>query len=137
VVPAAAAVIVFFLHPQVSRLSPFLLILDAFGLALFTVAGAQKAIDYHLIGLSAIGLGLITAIGGGILRDVLLREIPVVLQREIYAVAALVGATIVVVGDRLNAPRTPIASAALIAIFVVRMVAVRRKWSAPTAVAAQ
>lgn len=133
-VPIVGAMVVFFLHPQVRRAQPLLLVLDAAGLALFTVAGAQKALDFHLPRLAALGIGIITAIGGGMVRDVLLREIPVVLQREIYAVAALSGAVLVVAGDAVDAPRTPVAVTAVALIFVVRLIAVSREWSAPRAV---
>ena len=77
-----------------------MLVLDAAGLGLFTVTGTLKALDAGVPAVGACILGMLTGIGGGLLRDLLTGEIPVVLRREIYAVAALVGA-IVVVGRRL------------------------------------
>lgn len=71
-------------------------VLDAAGLALFCVTGAAKAIEFRLGPAQAIILGAITGIGGGMLRDVLIRQIPTVLQHDLYAVPALAGAAVVV-----------------------------------------
>lgn len=131
VTPAAVGVIVFFVHPAVARLARPLLLLDAAGLGLFAAAGARKAIDHGIGPVGSVGVGMITAIGGGILRDVLVREIPAVLHREIYATAALAGATIVVIGDRAGLPDAPVAATAIIVTFLIRAVSRWRKWSAP------
>ena len=131
VTPAVMGVVVFRVHPTVARLARPLLILDAAGLGLFAVAGARKALDHGIGTVGACGIGMLTAIGGGIIRDVLVREIPVVLHREIYATAALVGAAIIAVGDRLGAPDTVLAVVAVITTFVIRVVSRWRRWSAP------
>lgn len=131
VTPAVVGVVVFRVHPTVARLARPLLILDAAGLGLFAVAGARKALDHGIGTVGACGIGMLTAIGGGIIRDVLVREIPVVLHREIYATAALVGAAIIAVGDRLGAPDTVLAVVAVITTFVIRVVSRWRRWSAP------
>jgi uncharacterized membrane protein YeiH len=131
--PLIAALVVFFLHDHVRRLAPLLTTLDAAGLALFSVAGAEKALRFNLGPLAAVGIAVITGIGGGIIRDVLLREVPRVLRKEIYAVASLVGASIVVAGDRMNFNRTVTALIGALIIFGIRMIAVLRKWNAPTA----
>ena len=81
-----------------------MLILDAAGLALFAVSGAQKALAFHLSPVAAICLGMLTGIGGGILRDMLVSEVPTVLRSDLYAVAALAGATVVVIGSLLHLP---------------------------------
>jgi uncharacterized membrane protein YeiH len=133
---AAAAVTVslatFWLHPQVARLRRTVLVLDAAGLALFTVAGTLKALTAGVPAFGACMLGMLTGIGGGLGRDLLTGEIPVVLRREIYAVAALLGA-VGVVGLRWldMAGPVPLAGAASV-VFLVRLVALRRRWSAPT-----
>lgn len=131
VTPAIVGMVVFRVHPTVARLARPLLLLDAAGLGLFAVAGARKAIDHGIGPVGSIGIGMITAIGGGILRDVLVREIPVVLHREIYATAALVGATIVIIGDRASWPDTVVAFAAIAVTFLIRVVSRWRKWAAP------
>ncbi|QGS50679.1 trimeric intracellular cation channel family protein [Shewanella putrefaciens] len=64
---------------------------DAFGLALFTVIGAEKALNMGLSGMIAVVMGLITGVGGGIIRDLLCRQIPMVLRTEIYATASIIG----------------------------------------------
>lgn len=132
VTPAVVGVIGFRVHPTITRLAKPLVILDAAGLGLFAVAGASKALDHGIGTVGACGIGMLTAIGGGIIRDVLVREIPTVLHREIYATAALTGAVIVAVGERLGAPNTALAVVGVVATFVIRVVGRWRKWSAPT-----
>ena len=102
---AVASLIVFRFHPQLARLRRTVLVLDAAGLGLFTAAGTLKALDFGVPVVGSCILGMITGIGGGLLRDLLTGEIPLVLRREIYAVAALIGAVVVAVGDRLDAAR--------------------------------
>jgi uncharacterized membrane protein YeiH len=128
-----ASLLVFFLHPQLARLRGTVLVLDAAGLGLFTAAGTLKALDFGVPVVGAGILGMITGIGGGLLRDLLTAEIPLVLRREIYAVAALVGAVVVVIGHRLGAPNLVTLLGAAALTFVIRMVAVQRDWSAPVA----
>jgi uncharacterized membrane protein YeiH len=130
---AFASLVVFFLHPQLARLRGTVLVLDAAGLGLFTAAGTLKALDFGVPVVGAGILGMITGIGGGLLRDLLTAEIPLVLRREIYAVAALVGAVVVAVGHRLGAPNLVTLLGAAALTFVIRMVAVQRDWSAPVA----
>ncbi len=133
VVPLLAAIVIFFLHEHIRRLLPFLVVLDAAGLALFSVAGAEKALRFHLGPFATVGIAVITGVGGGIIRDVILREVPRVLRKEIYAVAALLGAIVVVGGNRLHVNATVTALLGAFTIFLVRMLAVLRRWNAPAA----
>jgi uncharacterized membrane protein YeiH len=133
VVPVCAAVVVFFWHPQVARARKAVLVLDAAGLGLFTVTATQKSLEAGLGWAGASLVGVIAGIGGGVVRDILLRQIPVVLQREIYAVAALIGALGVCVGRAVHQLHAPWLVLTAVVVFAVRMVAVRRHWSAPTA----
>jgi uncharacterized membrane protein YeiH len=96
-VAAGAGVITAFAHPAINRLQRPIDMLDAAGLALFCVTGAATALAHHLGVVDAIILGAITGIGGGMLRDVLVNEVPTVLRGGLYAIPALVGAGIVVV----------------------------------------
>ena len=80
------------------------LVFDAVGLAVFAVSGALKALAFGLNPLAAVLLGMLTGIGGGMLRDILVAEVPTVLRAELYAVAALAGATVVVGGRLLGLP---------------------------------
>lgn len=131
-----AGLIMFFWYPKSGRwrnLRNHVLIFDAAGLALFAVVGTQKALGYNINPVMAALLGMLTGIGGGILRDVLLAEIPTVLRAELYAVAALAGAVVVVIGHILNFPSTAIAIAGAALCFGIRFVAIRRGWQLPVA----
>jgi uncharacterized membrane protein YeiH len=128
-----AGIFMFFWHPTINRLRSPVLIFDGAGLALFCVSGAQKAIVFGLDPVMAALLGMLTGIGGGMARDVLLSDVPVVLRSDIYAVAALAGAAVVVVGDALQlpSPATTCAGAAL--CFGLRLAAIRHGWHLPIA----
>jgi uncharacterized membrane protein YeiH len=130
----AASVAVFWLHPQLNRLRRTVLLLDAAGLGLFTVTGTLKALEAGVPPVGACLIGMLTAIGGGLARDLLTGEIPVVLQRDIYAIVALGGAILVTVlrSAGLAGP-VPLATAAGL-ITGLRLLALYRRWSAPVAV---
>ncbi|SDT78042.1 trimeric intracellular cation channel family protein [Actinoplanes derwentensis] len=134
VTAVVASVAVFWLHPALYRVRRTVLVLDAAGLGLFTVTGTLKALEAGVPAVGACLVGMLTAIGGGLTRDLLTGEIPAVLQREIYAVVALGGAVLVAVLYRLDQARLlPLAAAAAL-ITVLRVFALYRRWSAPVAV---
>jgi uncharacterized membrane protein YeiH len=128
-----AGVITFYRYPNVDRLRAPVLWCDAAGLALFAVAGTDKALAFHLGPVAAVLLGMLTGIGGGIVRDILVTEIPIVLRADLYAVAALAGATVVVIGRRLDLPPNAVAAAGGLLCFGLRFLAIRRKWRLPVA----
>ena len=128
-----AGIITFYHHTSVDRLRSSVLICDAIGLALFAVAGANKALAFQLGPVAAVMLGMLTGIGGGIVRDLLVAEIPTVLRSDFYAVAALAGATEVVIGRQLQLPPLAVAAAGALICFALRFLAIRRKWRLPTA----
>ncbi|MFI7022383.1 trimeric intracellular cation channel family protein [Micromonospora sp. NPDC049900] len=130
---ALTAGAIFWLHPQFARLRTTVLVLDAAGLGLFTVVGTLKALEAQVPAVGACLIGMLTAIGGGLVRDLLTGEIPVVLRREIYALAALVGAIVVAVLFALDRTGPAPLTAAAVLVFGVRLVALRRRWSAPVA----
>ncbi|HUZ03320.1 MAG TPA: trimeric intracellular cation channel family protein, partial [Thermomicrobiaceae bacterium] len=132
VVALGAGLITFSWSPLIHRLRSAVLVFDGAGLALFAVSGAQKALGYHVNPVAAVLLGVLTGIGGGMLRDVLVSEVPTVLRSELYAVAALAGAAVVVIGDRLPFPAVATTIAGALLCFGLRMVAVRRDWQLPT-----
>ena len=107
--------------------------LDAAGLALFTVAGTEKALVYGINAFVAILLGAITAVGGGVVRDVLLAQVPSVLRVDIYATAALAGALVMIAGHRIGLPRTTSALLGGAVCFAVRILAVWQNWQLPKA----
>ncbi len=108
-VPALVGLVTFFLHRPLERLVAAIRLFDAAGLSLFVVSGTTVALAAGLGAVPAVAMGVLTGVGGGVVRDVLVREIPVVLQRELYAVPALLGAAVVVVptGWGCPAPRRP------------------------------
>lgn len=132
-VSVLAGLVTFFWYGTVSRMKNALLLFDAAGLGLFAVAGAGKALAYGAGPGAAAFLGMLTGIGGGVLRDVLVSEVPVVFRKDIYAVAALAGASVVVVGSEWRWPPQPVAVAGALLCFGIRMMAIYRQWRFPTA----
>jgi uncharacterized membrane protein YeiH len=128
-----ASLVVFRFHPALSRMRPTMLVLDAAGLALFTVVGTVKGLDFGFAVYAACIVGVLSGIGGGILRDVLVQEIPAVLREDFYAMAAIIGALIVAIGARWESVigHWTLSLIAIAAIFVVRLVAIRFRWEAP------
>ena len=132
VVAVAAAGLTVSLYPIVQKLKRPVRFFDSVGLSLFAVTGAQKALAYGHNGEVAILLGITTAVGGGVLRDILLNRIPVILEKEIYASAALVGAVIVVLGDYFKWVSAEwVSIIALITCFTLRVLALRYHWNLP------
>ena len=132
-VPAAAGVVTFYFHPALGRLERGVTVLDAAGLALFCVTGAIKALAFGLGPIPAALMGMLTGIGGGIVRDVLAGRVPLVFRGELYATPALVGAAIAVVGHEAGLRTAVVAVPAAIVCFGWRVIAVRRGWNAPRA----
>lgn len=130
-VPAVVALVVFRWHPAVARLRRGVQLADAFGLALFVVTGTSVALAAGAPAITATLVGVLTGVGGGVLRDVLLNEIPTVLRREIYALAAVGGAVVVVAGDAAGLPTLPVALGAAVLVAGVRVLALWRRWNAP------
>jgi len=128
-----AGLITFYWYRVINRLSSPVLVFDAAGLALFSVAGAGKALAFHAGPVAAALLGMGTGIGGSMVRDILVGEIPTVLRTELYAVAALIGAAVMVVGRMLHVPSSAAATAGAIICFGLRFMAMRRGWKLPTA----
>jgi uncharacterized membrane protein YeiH len=132
-VSVLAGLITFFWYAGVDKLRSPVLLFDAVGLSFFAVAGAQKAILFGLGPVMSALLGMLTGIGGGITRDVLLAEVPQVLRSDLYAVAALAGASIVVFGDVLGLSYGISALAGGALCFGLRFMAIRHGWHLPVA----
>ncbi|MEL5958477.1 trimeric intracellular cation channel family protein [Streptomyces sp. CLV115] len=133
--PLLAAVLVFFMHPHVERIQVGVNVFDAAGLGLFCVTGTVKAYDYGLGLTASAALGLATAVGGGVLRDVLANEVPSLLRwdRDLYAVPAIVGAAMTVLCIRFDTLNAFTSGTAVIVAFVLRLLAMRYHWRAPRA----
>ncbi|SFQ06514.1 trimeric intracellular cation channel family protein [Tranquillimonas alkanivorans] len=128
-----SALCAFFGHRLIARLNKPVMILDAIGLGLFAVSGCGKALSFGLDPLPAVVLGILTAVGGGTVRDVLVAEVPRVLREEVYALAALLGALVVVLGAALDLNEGWTAAAGVAAAAAFRIVSVWRGWQAPRA----
>jgi len=128
-----AGLVTFYWYRTIDRLGSPVLVFDAAGLALFSVSGAGKALAFHAGPVAATLLGMLTGIGGGMVRDILVGQIPTVLRTELYAIAALIGAAVVVVGRMLHVPTFAAAIAGAILCFGLRFIAMRRGWQLPTA----
>lgn len=107
--------------------------IDAVGLGVFAVAGALKAQAFGLGPVGAMLLGMLTGIGGGMIRDVLVAQVPTVLKAELYAIAALAGAGVVVLGTALSLPVAWVVGAGIVACTGLRLFAIRRGWKLPVA----
>lgn len=134
----AGALLVIFFHRFLDRLHHALRVMDAIGLGIFTVIGVNVALAAGGSWFAAVMLGIVTGTGGGMIRDVLAKEVPMVLQREVYAVASLAGALAYVAWLALPNPHDwpelragvgALLSAALIA--AIRIVSVYKNWHLP------
>lgn len=128
-----AGVITFFWYPLINRLSSPVLLFDAAGLALFVAAGADKALAFHVGPVAATLLGTLTGIGGGMARDLLVGEISTVLRTDIYALAAVIGATILVGARALHLPTAVASTLGAVLCFGIRLGAMHCGWQLPAA----
>lgn len=135
-VSAVAGLVAFLWMPRLGRHWNSILVFDAIGLALFAVVGTQKALAYGLNPLMAALMGMVTGVGGGMVRDVLVTEVPVVLRADLYAVAALAAAAVVAFAHLLRLPSTPAVIVGALLCFGLRMGAMHRGWHLPIARAA-
>ncbi|MFF5229762.1 trimeric intracellular cation channel family protein [Dactylosporangium sp. NPDC000521] len=128
---AVGALVAFALSRRLHRLETPIVVLDAVGLSVFAVIGAGKALDFGLGVAPAVLLGTVTGVGGGTIRDMLVRRIPSVLHSDLYAIPALVGAAITVTAVRAGFYGVPAALAAAAVCFLIRMAGVRYDLNAP------
>lgn len=131
VLAAGGALIAFALSRRLERLEVPITVLDALGLSVFAVIGTDKALEFGLGIGPALLLGVVTGVGGGTLRDVLVRQIPSVLRSELYAIPALVAAALTVAAVHLGLYGVPAALGAAAVCFVIRMLGVRFRLHAP------
>lgn len=109
------------------------IVIDAIGLSLLAVAGAEKALEYELSAISAVLMGVISGVGGYIVRDMLLAEVPAIFRIDFIATAALIGAMVVVALRKLGVAPKYAALLGGAACFILRLIAVWRHWYLPTA----
>ena len=132
-IPLLATALTFFAHVQMNRLNAAVLVFDAAGLAVFCISGTAKALNYGLGPGPAAALGVLTAVGGGIMRDVLAHDEPSVLQAgsELYALPAVLGSAIVVVIPHLPIDSSLAAGLTAVFVFTLRLLALRFGLRAP------
>jgi uncharacterized membrane protein YeiH len=133
--PLMATVVVLVGHSAVEKMSRPVLVFDAAGLGLFSVVGSAKALDHGLGVLPSVMLGVMTAVGGGVLRDVLARDVPSVFKPEsaLYAIPATVGAAVTAAVWSRDALSAAGAIAIAVAVVLLRLLAMHHGWRAPTA----
>jgi uncharacterized membrane protein YeiH len=131
-VPLGAGLLTFFYHPSIARGEVVVNVFDALGLALFVVAGATKAMHVGLGPVPSTLMGLVTGIGGGMLRDVLAGRVPIVLRPGLlYAIPAAAGAAITAFGLQVGVPTAVVAAVCAGVCGVWRILAIWRRWQAP------
>lgn len=129
---AGGGLVAFALSRRLRRLETPIIVLDAVGLSVFAVIGASKALEFGLGVAPAIILGAVTAVGGGTIRDTLVRQVPSVLRSDLYAIPALVAAAITVAAVKAGVYGVPVALGATAVCFVIRMLGVRFRLNAPS-----
>lgn len=132
IVSLLAGIAVFLWYPLVARINHSVQWLDAMGLAFFAVAGTEKALMFGLNPIMAALLGMLTGIGGGMLRDVLANEVPAVLRSDLYALAALACAAVVALGNVIYLPSILADLLGMAVCFALRYMAIQHGWHLPT-----
>lgn len=127
-----AAASTFVWHQHINQFpASVLMVIDAAGLSLFAVAGASKALEFNIHPFLAVLMGGITGVGGGTIRDVLLARIPTVLRADIYAVAAIAGAAVMILCLKLKMSATLASVVGAVVCFLLRVISVWRHWNLP------
>lgn len=129
----AVALVVFFCHRRLEFLQHPLQYFDAVGLGTFVVIGTGKALAFEMGFIGAVVMGVMTATAGGVIRDVLSNQVPLILRKEVYASACIAGALLMVVLHRLGVDHPVAALAAALVVIAVRLLAVRYNWALPRA----
>tara|TARA_R110002073_G_scaffold72537_1_gene177370 strand:+ start:362898 stop:363509 length:612 start_codon:yes stop_codon:yes gene_type:complete len=127
-----ATIFTIIIRKKIAYLSTSLLLFDTIGLGIFTIIGTEIGVQQNLHPLISIALGTITATFGGVIRDTLCNEIPVIFRKEIYASACIIGAITFLALQKLNLETNAVYLTTVIIVIVVRLVAVKFKLSLPT-----
>lgn len=127
------SLLVFVFHRKMEFLQHPLQYFDAVGLGTFVVIGTGKALDYHIGFFGSVMMGVLTATAGGMIRDVLSNQIPLVLQREVYASACIAGGTLLYLLQLTVFPKNGALVVAALTVIVVRLLAIQKGWSLPRA----
>ena len=121
----------YFLKGKMQRITNIIFLFDTIGIAIFTIIGIEKALSVQVQPTVALMMGISTAVFGGMLRDVLAGEIPLVLSKEVYATACLAGGILYIILKKTNINEEINIILTASVIFIIRFLAVRYKWSLP------
>ncbi len=132
-VAIAVSLATFLFYRRQSSLPQPLLYFDAVGLGTFVVIGTEKALAFETGFLGSVMMGVMTATAGGMIRDVLANQVPLILRREIYASACLAGGALLAALHYFNLPRTPALLSSALLVIILRLLAIRFDWSLPRA----
>lgn len=127
----AASIVVFLTPRRFERMNRAMLLLDALGLGTFLVIGTSKALSFHLGFMGAVIMGVMTATFGGLARDILSNQIPLILQREIYASACAVGGVLFYFLNRMEVPNAVNLTVSALAVIAIRCAALLKGWQLP------
>jgi uncharacterized membrane protein YeiH len=132
-VSISCALLTFFTHHILHRYSNALLYFDAVGLGTFVVIGTEKALNFNMGFIGAVTMGVMTATAGGVVRDMLSNQVPLILRKEIYASACLAGSVLFYLLDLLHWPRPTVMLLTAVLVVGLRLLAIRYNWALPTA----
>lgn len=127
----AALPICYFFKNRILNLRKSVFLFDTIGIGLFTILGLQKTLGLGLSPVIAVMMGIVSATFGGVIRDVLSNEVPLIFRKEIYASACLAGALVFLIMEYFSADKNLNLVAAILVVFVIRILAVRRNWGIP------
>jgi uncharacterized membrane protein YeiH len=127
----AGIILTVIFRKQLVKIPKILLVFDTIGIAIYTIIGMEKALALNVAPLAAVIMGLFTAVMGGVIRDTLINEIPQIFRKEIYATACIAGALVYLVLKYSSIPNIWSAIISIMTIIVVRLAAVKFKWSLP------
>ena len=131
VITIIGVLLVFFLHKQLQRFRTSFFLFDAIGLGTFVIAGMEKALSYGISPGYAILCGMISGCFGGLIRDVLCNEIPLIFRKEVYALPALAGASAYLGLDYLGVIPEVSFPITIVLVILFRVFAVRYNWQLP------
>ena len=127
------SLLVFAFHRKMDFLQHPLQYFDAVGLGTFVVIGTGKAFEYHIGFFGSVMMGVVTATAGGMIRDILSNQVPLVLQREVYASACIAGGTLLYLLHLTTFSESWALVIAALAVIVVRLLAIQKGWALPRA----
>lgn len=126
-----AIIVSYFFKPSILKHKKTMFLFDAIGIGIFTIMGVQKTLSLGLLPIIAIMMGTISAVFGGVIRDILCNRIPSILRKEIYATACVIGAILFLILDSFLLNMHVIILMTIITIIVIRICAIKKGWSLP------